>query len=1148
MTRYGCLAALVFAIILWIPAVYGQTVSGSIAGTITDPGDSAIAGARVQLVNSSTGSSRETLTDTAGGFSFQSVQPGSYSLAVEYTGFKTYRRTGIELTSSERVPVEIRLELGATTESVNVVAQGARVQTLSSERSGVVTSSQLSTLLLKGRDFMGLLRTMPGVVDTNARESPTNNSLTGLSIQGGRQGTYNLTLDGVTNLDTGSNTGPYFQPSMDAIAEVKILMTNYQAEYGRNSGGAINVVMRSGSRDFHGSAYYFKRNEAFNANNFFNNSVGRPRERYRYDLFGYTIGGPVYIPKVLERTRDKLFFFWSHELAPQKVPVPIGFLTVPTEAERRGDYTQTLESDGRLIPIRDPLTSQPFPGNMVPSSRIDANGQAILNLMPLPNTSSPTRQFNYVYQSVINRPRDVEMLRLDYVINSSTFFYGRGILSHENFEGGIGFVGTSANWPQYPARYKLVGRGFVLNLTKTFGASKVNELVFGANRGEQNRGPLDEAALQSVQREYRNLSTLSQLYPDANPLGVVPNATFGGVPNAMNLAVERKFPFVGRNTVWNITDNFTWVHGAHTLKAGIYIEPTSRNARMEANFNGQFTFSRDPNNPLDTNWAWSNALLGVFSNYTESDHHPFVHGRFQNLEWYVQDTWKAGRRLTFDFGIRFYKIPPNYTADNNMSGFVPDRWSLQQAPAFWQPFREGNVRVARNPLTGETLPAVFIGALVPGSGDPFNGLVVASEDPSYPRGLYDDRGIHYSPRIGFSLDPTGSGKTAIRGGFGMFYDRVQTDVALQMAENAPLRNNPVLYYERLSTFALSQGALFPGDVRGIDKRGKVPNVMNWSLGVQRSLGFATVIDIAYVGSVARNLMWQRNINQIPYGANFDPANQDPTNPGRPLPTNFYRPYPGYASIAYREFAGTSNYHSMQVQANRRFAQGLQFGFSWTWSKLMNFAEGNFSEVAVYAPLRAWNYGKGSFDRTHNVNINYTWDIPGASSVWNSAFARHVLDGWQLSGITTFMSGAPLGVSLATTDNADIAGGGDGVRTVMLANPVLPKGEQTFERFLNTDAFGRPERGTFGNAPKDVIRGPGINNFDISMLKNIAMPFEGHRLQFRTEFYNAFNHTQFSDVDTAARFDAAGRQVNTRFGQLIAARPPRQIQFSLRYVF
>lgn len=1135
-------------VLLCAAAAYAQTVSGTISGVVKDPADGVVVGARIELRNEAIGAAREVRTDEAGAYVFPSVQPGTYTLAVEASGFKTYRRTGVSLTSSERIPVDVQLEIGSTTESIEVKAQGAAVQTLSSERSGVVTSAQLSTLLLKGRDFMGLLRTLPGVVDNNARESPTNNSLTGLSIQGGRQGTYNLTLDGVTNLDTGSNTGPYFQPSMDAIAEVKILMTNYQAEYGRNSGGSINVVMRSGSRDFHGSGYYFKRNEGLNANSFFNNSFGRPRDRYRYDLFGYTVGGPVYIPKVLERTREKLFFFWSHEIAPQKVPTAITFLSVPSAEERRGDFSRTLEADGRLIPIRDPSTGQPFPGNLMPASRIDANGQAILNLLPQSNTSSPTRQFNYLFQDFINRPRTVEMLRVDYAVNPSTFFYARGILSKEKFEGGIGFVGTSANWPQYPAKYDLYGRGFVLNLTKTIGSNRVNELVFGANRGVQNRGPQNDEARLSIQRANRGLRGLSQLNPGVNPLGIVPNATFGGVPNATNLMVEQRFPMVGRNTMWNLTDNFSWVRGGHALKFGVYFEPTSRNARMNANFNGLFNFGRDPNNPLDTNWAWSNALAGNFLSYTESDSHPFARGRFRNLEWYAQDTWRVNRRLTLDFGLRFYIVPPNYTAEDNIAGFVIDRWNARRAPALWQPVRVGNARVARNPLTGETRPAVFIGALVAGSGDPFNGLVVAAKDREYPRGLYDDRGVHYSPRLGFSLDPSGDGKSAIRGGFGLFYDRVQTDVALQMAENAPLRNNPLMYYERLSTFAQTTGELFPGDLRGLDRKGKLPTVMNWSLGVQRSISFATVVDVAYVGSVARNLMWQRNINQAPYGSNFRPENQDPSNPGRPLPVNFFRPYPGFANITFREFAGTSNYHSMQVQANRRFAQGLQFGLAWTWSKNMNFAEGNFSDVAMYAPLRAWNYGKGSFDRTHIVNINYTWDIPPLSSRWNHPAVKAVLDGWQLSGITSFISGAPQGVSLATTDNADLAGGGDGVRPLAIANPVIPKSERSVARFFNTEAFARPPQGSFGNAPKDVFRGPGINNWDVSMLKSIPVGWESHRLQFRAEFYNAFNHTQFSDVDSAARFTPEGRQANTRFGQLIGARAPRQIQLSLRYVF
>jgi hypothetical protein len=288
-----------------LPLALGQTVSGVITGTVKDQTDAVIVGASLTLTNEATGARRTATTNEVGLYTFNSVQPGPYTLQVEQSGFKTFRRTSINLTANERLPIDVKLELGTTAETLRVEAQGATVQTVSAERSGTVTAAQLETLQLKGRDFMGLLKLVPGVVDTNLRESPTNNSLSGVNIQGGREGSYNLTLDGITNLDTGSSTGPYFEPSMDSIAEVKVLLTNYQAEYGRNSGATINAIMKSGSRDFHGTGYYYKRNEALNANNFFNNLTARPRDRYRYDLFGYTLGGPAYVPGKFNRNRDK---------------------------------------------------------------------------------------------------------------------------------------------------------------------------------------------------------------------------------------------------------------------------------------------------------------------------------------------------------------------------------------------------------------------------------------------------------------------------------------------------------------------------------------------------------------------------------------------------------------------------------------------------------------------------------------------------------------------------------------------------------------------------------------------------------------------------------------------------------------------------
>ncbi len=267
---------------------------------------------------------------------------------------------------------------------------------------------------------------------------------------------YNLTLDGVTNIDTGSNTGPYFEPSADSIAEVHVLLTNYQAEYGRNAGGQINVVTKSGARQYHGSAYYYKRNEDLNANDFFGNRGGRPRPKYRYDLFGYTLGGPVQIPRIWQKARDKVFFFFSHEIEPTKIPQPLGFVTVPTKLERQGDYSQTFNG-GALVPIIDPSTGKQFPGNIVPQSRVNPNGQAILNFFPLPNAAGPGGQYNYIFQSNVDDPRHVELLRVDYLISPTTTFYIRGIDSHEQFQGAQGFVGISANWPQFPLAYSLGG-------------------------------------------------------------------------------------------------------------------------------------------------------------------------------------------------------------------------------------------------------------------------------------------------------------------------------------------------------------------------------------------------------------------------------------------------------------------------------------------------------------------------------------------------------------------------------------------------------------------------------------------------------------------------------------------------------------------
>jgi hypothetical protein len=409
-----------------------------------------------------------------------------------------------------------------------------------------------------------------------------------------------------------------------------------------------------------------------------------------------------------------------------------------------------------------------------------------------------------------------------------------------------------------------------------------------------------------------------------------------------------------------------------------------------------------------------------------------------------------------------------------------------------------------------------------------------------------DRGIQFGPRFGFAYDPFGDGKTAIRGGGGVFYNRLNQASWLPFVAQQPLVQTPVINYGNLANLTEASGLLFASNALGFDPEGKVPTVYNYSFSVQRDIGYGTVVDVAYVAALGRHLYWQRDINPIPFGANFDPANADPTVANRPLPPQFLRPRVGVNSIVVTEPASSSSYHSMQLTANRRFTKTLQFGLAWTWSKAMGFNNGDREQISPLIDPRVWNYGPASFDRTHVVKINYLWELPQRK--WGNAVLGQILNGWQVSGITSFVSGAPQGVTVATVSAFDFTGTpSQGARPMVIADPVLPKSERTFDRAFNTEAFARPVQGSFGNAANSVFRGPGINNWDISLLKNFRVS-ETTRLQFRAEMYNAFNHTQFNAVDTTARFDNAGNQVNGQFGQYIGAADPRQIQLALRFYF
>ncbi len=1139
-------------------ALLGQINTGTIVGAVHDPQGLLISGAEVTLTSDRTGERRRTVTNEVGAFSFPAAPAGAYTLRVTMPGFQALERRNLVLTSNEYLSAgAVTLAIGSTTETVTITSQAAVVQTGSAENAALLDSRQVTTMLTRGRDVISLLRLLPGVSQTHDENTLGGRIGSGSpSIAGLRNNDNTISVDGMVSSDADNVNVHISAVSIDAIEEVKVLVNNFQAEYGRNAGAQVNIISKSGTREFHGGASWFKRHEQFNANNFFSNLNGLPRPFYRYNNWTGTLGGPILLPQGFHAGRDRLFFFYSHEEWRAREPQAVRRTTVPTLRERRGDFSQTLDLNGRLIPILDPLTQTPLAGNVVPASRINPHGQAMLGIFHEPNfldRAISRGTYNYQFQDIWELPKRLDQLKVDLNASSVDRITARwrkwkqqtkGFTEPTNF--------GPSNWDFYYGQYRKTEDSGLLNYTRTFGPVVVNEFSFSYRKLGELGLPISQAHLDSVTRANRNLSGLRQFYPEANPLGVVPSATFGGVPSAATFSYDNRFPIDAGDTRWSLANNATWTKRNHLLKAGLYFESTISDEGISANcFSGCFSFGVDRNNFLDSNYAYSNALLGVFGSYSESSNRNQRGGEDWLLEWFAQDSWKVSGKLTVEAGLRFSLFTPWMPREGQKAAaWVAERFDPAKTIEYYRPaFDAQRRRVAQNPHSGELRPAVLIGGIVPGSGDPFNGMVLA-DDRSVPRGWQERPPVQLAPRFGFAYDVFGTGRTAVRGAFGVTRQTQINSGTANGAINAvpPVILQPTVFYGTIDTLLSSAGALFPpGTVRTFERLYNPASVYNYSFSIQHNVGFDTVVSVAYVGNVGRHLLQTRNLNTLPYGTRFLPQNADPTNPTRPLSDPFLTPYRGYQAISLLENSGTSNYNSLQVTANRRFRKGLQFGLAYTWSKAMNLSDG-VSNVPMFRPTRVWLYGKAGFDQTHVLVMNYVWELPRAAKRWNHPGAKAVLDGWQLSGFATFASGFPSGVGYSTTDNADITGGGDGARINVTGKAPLPHGERSYSRWFNPTVFARPARGDYGNAPKDIFRGPGINNWDVSLFKRFPLRSESRLLEFRGEFYNVFNHTQFSSVDTAARFDAAGQQGNQRLGQATGARSARVIQFALSVRF
>ena len=1117
---------------------YAQTITGSITGRLVDQQGGVIINATVVLTETERQTANTQRTGSSGDFTFTTLSPGTYSLTVESPGFKKLSRTAITLDANDKLSLgDVALQVGAVTDTVEVTGTAALLQSESVERSATISGKQIENLETNGRSPLDMAKLVPGVNFTNGASYAVGSSGTGanqFSVNGARPSQNQLSLNGIGNVDTGNNGGQNVSVSNDSIAEFKILTGSYQAEYGRSVGAQISVVTKSGTSQFHGSGYFYHRNDSLNANTFLNNarpSFGAsflPRPLFRYNDPGYTIGGPVYIPKYFERTRNKVFFFFSQEYQRQLVPNTARNVLVPTVAERKGDYSLSHDQNNNPVTILDPITRQAFPGNIIPASRIYAPGQALLNILPLPNTSASN--YNYSSQLPGASPRRETLLRVDYNITDNVRVFGHWVDNTQQTVAPYGSFVLGLTVPIAPIANPIPGKSYAAGATWVISPSMNKRTT---NWGYTHNSILIDEVGNTLTRTASGI-TLPLLYPSADQKDYIPAVTFNGTriapPNAAGFGTGNA-PFVNYNTTIDFNDNFTKIWGSHIIKAGFYLQRSRKDQTSFANANGSYNFGDNPANPYDTGFGFSNALLGVYNTFSQASNYLNGQYRYWNIEQYVQDTWKVTPTLTFDYGLRAAWYQPQYDASLQASTFIPSQYDPAKAPRLYQSAINPatNARAAFDPVTNTYLPTFDIGLEVPGSGTPFQGVCQAAtcKDGKY---LFPSRGLQWGPRFGLAWDVTGKQSLVFRAGSGIYYDRIQGNRIFDSLGNPPEAITPTLNQNLVSTIDPKNVLIGPPGLVAADPTGKVPTTYQYQAGIQARIPFQSTIDVAYVGSQGRHLQDNRNLNYNPFGQCFQAQNQDPGLTGTPLlgnnckQANFLKPYPGYGSINLYESAGTSNYNALQVNFQRRAVRGLFFGVAYTWSKaLASSLSGGTNDNSFVRPdqfNRLANYGPASFDRRHLLAINYVYTTPNVP--WGNRFTHVVTNGWQLSGITQVVSGSPFtpGFSISGAGNQNITGSnteGARIGVVKGCDPYTHSSDPFNQ--LNASCFFAPSPGSLGlESGVNFLYGPVVVNFDTSVQKEIRVG-ERVRFQFRVDAFNVFNHTNFSGYNATLNFQA-----------------------------
>jgi len=1065
---------------LALPAA-AQETTGTIQGEVTDASGAVLPGATVVVKHVQTGRMQEIISNESGRYTASLLQPGTYEVFITLSGFNPVTYKGIELHVNDRLEVNGKLGIGGVSETVLVSSSTQFVQPTAAVQT-LMGPTQVQELPLNNRNFVQLATLVPGVSSDLGDEVGVGlTSTVSISVNGGRRNSVNWLVDGVSNVDVGSNITLLNTPTLESIQEFKIITSSYQAEWPRSGGGIVNVVTKSGTSKFAGAVYEFFRNDKLNANSFFRNlssdsKLNSAPPRLRYNNFGATIGGPL-LPG-----RQKAFFFFSEEVR-----------RIAREPASSASTTATV--------VNPVWLTDPSNANYVAPADRDPNAVKLLALYPAPNAVVGTTPSFINSISNINNTRQ-EIVRVDYDLSNRYKLTGR--YTHdlsETFEPGGLFTGVVL--PNVSAtNTRVPGQVGAIELRGNWG-NVLNELKyqFSANR----IGTTDDPDNRNT-RAALGIS-IPELFSE-NSAGRIPSLAVGGAISGYTTIQAFNIEYFNNA----IVDNVIYQVGNHSLKGGVVLAFEQKNENANNQSQGSFAFGIGGGRSAFQNFLTGNrdGLCGAACTYTEAEIDVTNHLQFNRYEMFAQDTWRMRPNVTVDYGVR-YALYPGITDKNNiLSTFDSTRYAAARAPTF------GNV-------TG--------GVLIPGTGDPLNGLIVAGLNSPFGDTIYPTDKNNIQPRIGVSWSPRGNGSTIVRGAYGLYYDQPLVGIFEQNAfTNPPYVNTLVLQNVSLSnpTSGVTPTTTGLRNLIATSVPFETPRTQQWNIGLQRQLYRTGAIDVSYVGARGDNLIQPVDIN-LPQPADVVALGA----------ANLARPYRGYTTINNRQTTARSRYWGFLTQFRHEGGRAGTVTLNYTLSR--NRATATNDRDAADLPQNPLDleaeYADARTDRRHIFTANYSYVIPFFRDSTNG-FLKAALADWQVSGITSIASGAPA-AQVTNSINANRRG----IRANLVGNPNAG-GDNGNLFWINPAAFAPTVDGQYGNSTRAPFRLPGRNQTDLALSKNFT-PWE-KRVQFRADFINAFNHTQFTTVNQACNVSLTTCVVpGAAFGTLTAARAPREVQLSIK---